>query len=423
MRFQINVYQFKYSLVRDETNCIDLLAITTLQICAPEIYDWIYTNIERICGSVYTRGMSANEQKDIYNNYMDKFKGFYNNPSLMMQVIQTLFPRFSLRTGGYYHSKDSEEELRKKQKIACSTRSSLYFTLSLEDVTISKQELLDSINSYEEDELNLYYNDLVKHNKMLEYARELCSYTDDIPEERKELILTELINQLTIADNNESRGLFQASPSYYILECVWKILNSLPKEINEQFFLKFLDSAQLNVFSVVVGLILETERAYGRIGDNINYNYRFLDETQLENIETTIINLLDKRRKKEDLLSASSFYSVYVFWYHIDKSSLDEYMKTALGSAINVLKYLTKICASHWNSSSGSGWRFKSNGFDGYISDENAYQSILSLKHTEEFRNIDEHSKRTAVAYCLWFETKERYIEDKSVDNHLMEWI
>lgn len=419
----INVYQFKYTLVRDETNCIDLLAITTLQICAPEIYDWIYTNIERICGSVYTRGMSANEQKEIYNNYMDKFKGFYNNPSLMMQVIQTLFPRFSLRTGGYYHSKDSEEELRKKQKIACSTRSFLYFTLSLEDVTISKQELLESINSYEEDELNIYFNDLVKQNKMLEYARELCSYTDDIPEERKELILTELINQLTIAENNESRGLFQASPSYYILECVWKILNSLPKEINEQFFLKLLDSAHLNVFSVVVGLILETERAYGRIGDNINYNYRFLDETQLENIETTIINLLDERRKKEDLLSASSFYSVYVFWYHIDKSSLDEYIKTALGSAINVLKYLTKICASHWNSSRGSGWRFKSNGFDGYISDENAYQSILSLKHTEEFRNIDEHSKRTAVAYCLWFETKERYIEDKSVDNHLMEWI
>ena len=419
----INVYQFKYALVRDETNGIDLLAITTLQICAPEIYDWIYTNIDSICGSVYTLGMSADEQKKTYNNYLESFEEIYYNPQLMMQVIQTIFPKFSFRTGGYYHSKDSEEELRRKQKIACNTRSSLYFTLSLEDVTISKQELLDSINSYEEDELNIYYNDLVKHNKMLEYARELCSYTDDIPEERKELILTELINQLTIADNNESKGLFQASPSYYLSECIWKILNSFPKEMNEQLFLKLLNSAQLNVFSVVVGLILETERAYGRIGDNINYNYRFLDETQLDNIETTIINLLDKRRKKEDLLSASSFYFVYVFWYHIDKSSLDEYMKTTLGSAVNVLKYLTKICASHWNSSRGSGWRFKSNGFDGYISDENAYQSILSLKHTEEFRNMDEQSKRTAVAFCLWFETKERYIEDKSVDEHIGDWM
>ena len=367
--------------------------------------------------------MSADEQKKTYNNYLESFEEIYYNPQLMMQVIQTIFPKFSFRTGGYYHSNDSEEELRRKQKIACNTRSSLYFTLSLEDVTISKQELLDSINSYEEDELNIYYNDLVKHNKMLEYARELCSYTDDIPEERKELILTELINQLTIADNNESKGLFQASPSYYLSECIWKILNSFPKEMNEQLFLKLLNSAQLNVFSVVVGLILETERAYGRIGDNINYNYRFLDETQLDNIETTIINLLEKKKKKEDLLSASSFYFVYVFWYHIDKSSLDEYMKTALGSAVNVLKYLTKIGANHWSSNHGGGWRFKSNGFDGYISDENAYQSILSLKHTEEFRNMDEQSKRTAVAFCLWFETKERYIEDKSVDEHIGDWM
>ena len=419
----INVYQFKYSLVRDETNGIDLLAITTLQICAPEIYDWIYTNIDSICGSVYTLGMSADEQKKTYKNYLESFEEIYYNPQLMMQVIQTIFPKFSFRTGGYYHSNDSEEELRRKQKIACNTRSSLYFTLSLEDVAISKQELLESINCYNEDELKIYLNDLVKHNKMLEYARELCSYTDDIPEERKELILKELINQLTIADNNESRGLFQASPSYYILECIWKILISLPKDINEQLFLKLLDSAQLNEFSVIVGLILETERAYGRIGDNIKYNYRFLDEAQLENIEKTIIRSLKDRIKNDDVMSATSFYSVYVFWYHIDKASLDDYMKSALCSAINVLKYLTKIGANHWNSNHGGGWGFNTNGFDGYISDEDAYNSILSLKQTEEFRKMDEQSKRIAVAYCLWYETKEKHIEDKSIDEHIGEWM
>ena len=419
----INVYQFKCSLVRDETNGIDLLAITTLQICAPEIYDWIYTNIDSICGSVYTLGMSADEQKKTYNNYLESFEEIYYNPQLMMQVIQTIFPKFSFRTGGYYHSNDSEEELRRKQKIACNTRSSLYFTLSLEDVAISKQELLESINCYNKDELEIYLNDLVEHNKMLEYARELCSYTDDIPEERKELILKELINQLTIADNNESRGLFQASPSYYILECIWKILISLPKDINEQLFLKLLDSAQLNEFSVIVGLILETERAYGRIGDNIKYNYRFLDEAQLENIEKTIIRSLKDRIKNDDVMSATSFYSVYVFWYHIDKASLDDYMKSALCSAINVLKYLTKIGANHWNSNHGGGWGFNTNGFDGYISDEDAYNSILSLKQTEEFRKMDEQSKRIAVAYCLWYETKEKYIEDKSIDEHIGEWM
>lgn len=98
-------------------------------------------------------------------------------------------------------------------------------------------------------------------------------------------------------------------------------------------------------------------------------------------------------------------------------------MKTALGSAVNVLKYLTKIGANHWSSNHGGGWGFNTNGFDGYISDEEAYNSILSLKYTEEFRNMDEQSKRIAVAYCLWFETKERHIEDKSIDEHIGDWM
>ena len=37
----INVYKFKYGLLHSETNCIDLLAITTLQVCAPNIFEWI----------------------------------------------------------------------------------------------------------------------------------------------------------------------------------------------------------------------------------------------------------------------------------------------------------------------------------------------------------------------------------------------
>ena len=37
----LNTFEFKYNLMKNEVNETDLLAITTLQICAPEIFKWI----------------------------------------------------------------------------------------------------------------------------------------------------------------------------------------------------------------------------------------------------------------------------------------------------------------------------------------------------------------------------------------------
>ena len=171
----INVYQFKYSLMHDETNCIDLLAITTLQICASNIYNWIYKNTDSICGSVYTGGISGVEQKEAYSKRLEEFQEIYDNPELMIQIVQTLFPKFSRLTGGYHHSGDSDDELRKKQKIACRTRAGLYFNLSLDDVAISKQEILESINDFDREKLNNYFNKLIKNARIFKRTAFICS--------------------------------------------------------------------------------------------------------------------------------------------------------------------------------------------------------------------------------------------------------
>ena len=41
----LNTFEFKYNLMKNEVNETDLLAITTLQICAPEIFKWIRENV------------------------------------------------------------------------------------------------------------------------------------------------------------------------------------------------------------------------------------------------------------------------------------------------------------------------------------------------------------------------------------------
>ena len=71
----INLYKFKFGMMREETNCIDLLALTTLCVCAPNIYNWIYNHAHILTGSTQ-RAVSINgiDQKDNRSRYLELFK-------------------------------------------------------------------------------------------------------------------------------------------------------------------------------------------------------------------------------------------------------------------------------------------------------------------------------------------------------------
>ena len=420
----INVYQFKYSLMHDETNCIDLLAITTLQICDSSIYNWIYINTDSICGSIYTRGISVVEQKEAYSKRLKEFRQIYDNPELMIQIVQTLFPKFSWLTGGYHHSGDSDDELRKKQKIACRTRAGLYFNLSLDDVAISRQEILESINNFDREKLNNYFNKLTKNDKMLEYSRELLSYVPDIPENRKSIFLNELIIALTIPSNHKSRGIFNPTPSTFIANCIWKIMKTYSQDEAEQRIIELINSYSSDELSIVVDLVLQIEYSYGRIGKDIDYNYRMISEEQLSNLERIIIDKLIESSKTLNLFDLTYFYPTYIFWRNIDKDSLDIYVKKELRIPSNIPKYL-KITTNHWSSGQGNGWSFQKDNFEGVLSDEDAYNSIVSLKSTQVFSELDDDAKKLAIAYCLWYERKDEKlnrVDEDEVNKYLSKW-
>ena len=420
----INVYQFKYNLMCLETNCVDLLAITTLQISAPEIYSWIYENIDSICGSVYTYGISSDKQKENYNSYIKGFQEVCMDPERMILVIQTLFPRFSWLTGGYSHSNDSDDELRRKQKLACHDRSILYFNLSLDDVAVPKQIVLESINDYDETELTNFFEKLKNENVFSEYMRDLQSYLPDIPENRKVLFLRLFIQELTKPFNHESKGMLKPSPGLFLSNCIWKILKTYSQDEVLSIIKELAGTSSVDDFSIVIDLVLQIERSYGRIGNNIDNHYRVVSEESLKEIESFCTDKLINFSKTNNLFDLTYFFPTYVFWYNIDKKSLDKYIKQGLETITNVPKYL-KITANFWTSGKDSGWSFRQDSFDGYISNEKAYKSILSLKATEGFAVLDNEIKKLSIAFCIWFEKKDRQdnrISENEVNNFLPEW-
>lgn len=342
----------------------------------------------------------------------------------MIQVIQTLFPRFSWLTGGYYHSKDSDDELRRKQKLACHDRSLLYFNLSLDDVAVSKQTIIESINNYDEKELTEFFDKLKNEDVFSEYMRDLQAYISDIPENRKALFLHLFIRELTKPTNHESKGLLKPSSGLYISNCIWKIFKAYSQDEALSIIKELAETPSVDDFSIVVDLVLQIERSYGRIGNDIDYHYRVVPEDSLAEIESILINKLKALSKTNNLFDLTYFFTTYIFWYNIDKESLDKYINQGLETITNIPKYLN-LSANHWTSGKDHGWSFRQDAFDGYISNENAYEAILTLKSTDEFARLDINIKKRAIAFCLWFERKDKRdnrISENEVMQRLPEW-
>ena len=274
------------------------------------------------------------------------------------------------------------------------------------------------------EKLNNYFNKLIKNDKMLEYSRELLSYVPDIPENRKSLFLDELIIALTIPSNHKSRGIFNPTPSTFIANCIWKIMKTYSQDEAEQRIIELINSYSSNELSIVVDLVLQIEYSYGRIGKDIDYNYRIISEEQLSNLEKIIIDKLIESSKTLNLFDLTYFYPTYIFWRNIDKDSLVIYVEKELRKPSNIPKHL-KITANHWSSGQSNGWSFQKENFEGVLSNEDAYNSIVSLKSTQVFSELDDNTKKLAIAYCLWYERKDEKlnrVDEDEVNKYLSEW-
>lgn len=422
----MNVYRFKYGLMHDETNCIDLLALTTFQIYAPSIFDWIYHNKERITGSCHEIGGQNIDKKKTKSDFLEEFKSVYaKDPELMLDVLQALFPRLSWLTGGHFYYGETKEELRKKQRIACHSRFSSYFNLSLDDITITKKQILNSIHYYDSDNLKSFFAKLTSEEKLYEYAKHLLSYVEEIPENRLTIFLKLLLDAQTNPKNRENKEPFKPIPAYMCKICCWNILKRFDKEKIEKTIIEFIESSTTDLFIIIIMMILEIERSYGRINSSEDsYCCKVIEESQLENIEKAVKNKLEIVSKEYNLLDTFSFFNIYCIWNYIDRKTLVDYLGASLKIYSNVPKYL-KIKMIFVNRGKGEEWSFDEKNFVDGISVKDVYQKIVALKNTIEFSELTFEFKEIAIAFFLWYQCDRKihkYISKQEVNALISQW-
>lgn len=400
----INAFEFKYRFMKEETNCIDLLALTTLQVCAPDIYNWIFNNSSRLTGSVYSAGgISTVQQKENHQRYLDEFAEVYGtNPALMLKVLQALFPKLSWLTGGYGRNNDSDAELRRKQKIASGDKILRYFNLSLEDIVIDKKQILQSTREYDKEQLEDYFASLMKSECLSDYLHELIAFVPEIPHERRLLFVEQLIRLQTLEENRKKKGLLIPTPATKAAACVLEILKAGSQIENFVIIKSLIEQATPETIPYICEIVEYFERGYGRLGKSIDYSFMFVEEASIDEIEQLLLNKIKELSAIHCLFDFEGVEEVVMIWRFLEKETLNAYILNLVKDAVNVPKYLNQI-STYWYSSSADGWGFREESFDEVISKEEAYKKIVGLKKTEGFSGLAHKFKRSTVAFYLWY--------------------
>lgn len=425
----LNSFEFKYGFMKNEIHPIDLLAITTLQICVPDVYSWIEQSKEELVGSVQTRNYyKKDEKKKRKDNYYEQFEQLYSNPSMVIKAIKSLFVQFAETIGDIYYSNSSEDELRKKNRIASRDRFDRYFNLSLEDIQISNEEINETMYSYNKEKLDAYFKLLVEKNIVQDYLREVHPYISDISFERSTILIESFIELLQLDLSKCSNHKYISSPKGAILNIITELfVNNKDKNKNYEFLISLIDNTNDKRIGILCSLIEIIETRFGRFESTSRYSVNLIDENDLENVESSILDKLEQYSLTSNYLEDEDIFSIYRVWKLLNEEKLTNYIKKLLEYSENVPKLLSLYLGTY-NSSSERGWQFNSEGYYKYISRESAYKKIKKLKGTAEFKKLDNKFKKIVVAFYLWCNKEdtenklEKRVSEKEVQEEIKVW-
>lgn len=425
----LNSFEFKYGFMKNEIHPIDLLAITTLQICVPDVYLWIEQNKKNLLKEVYGSHNRNSEIKKLKEDFFKQFESLYpKNPLLIIKAIKSLFPQFAKIVGEIYYASDLANELRKKNRIASRDRFDRYFNLSLEDIQISNEVINGTIYRYTKGELDEYFKLLVEKNIVQDYLREVHSHISDISFERSMILIESFIELLQLDLSKCSNHKYISSPKGAILNIITELfVNNKDKNKNYEFLISLIDNTNDKKIGILCGLIEIIETRFGRFESTSRYSVNLIDENDLENVESSILDKLEQYSLTSNYLEDEDIFSIYRVWKLLNEEKLTNYIKKLLKYSENVPKLLSLYLGTY-SSSSERGWQFNSEGYYKYISRESAYKKIKKLKGTTEFKKLDNKFKEIAVAFYLWCNKEdtenklEKRVSEKEVQEEIKVW-
>ena len=198
-----NVFTLKYELLKEETDPVDLLGLTALQVFEPSMYSKLPLYKDVLCGDGYR--YSIQRQKEEEKRVRDTVSLILPNTETSTNleaarhILAILFPRTKAATdNSYFYGRTySQREFLINNNIAAPECFDRYFALTLENTAIPTATIKELIFQLSETVLNNAIVRLYEEGKVTRLLEEIAAYANNrysfsVPPERASMLITAL---------------------------------------------------------------------------------------------------------------------------------------------------------------------------------------------------------------------------------------
>lgn len=277
-----NSVQFKLSAVSSEVDFADILALSTMELLFPGVYNWIKSHKNLLVGNEIC-AFDKRSQNELYEYYKTSLRPLLRDDEVISEEdvltniisgLSKLFPYFGRKIGKVYEVYDVDK-FRKLNQIAHPEKFDRYFHLNIDSIPIRKADVICAVYTLSGDELEEFLLEQSKSGGALEFIKEVKALIPDIPLERSKIIAQSLINVSVYVDSVIPTSFLSLPFSQYAEHIIMELIDKLPSNERCAFICNSIDVASLDTLQLLAGLINTIELSYGRLAaDGIEQDYK-----------------------------------------------------------------------------------------------------------------------------------------------------
>lgn len=408
-----NVFMLKYELLREETDPIDLLGLTSLQVFEPSIYSKLPSYKDAICGAnhSYSHSLQNTDEEKVKSAVSSIIpnNGTVANREAANYVLGILFPRTKAAVGLSYNigRNYSHRDFVINNNIAAHECFNRYFALTLENDAIPTIMVKHLIYESTANELSDGIIQLYEEGKIIRLLEEIEAYASKehstaIPSDRASLIITALVRNWSSFDVDD-RGFFSIPFAWRLLFCVDPLLKAIDSSLRFPCIHSIFYDEKVQPSTLAL-LLNDFETQLGRFtegtSDGVNAIFSLEEVLELESIfKTRAIDAIDSG----DVFKQHQGLSFFWMLGQIDVELAARKKKLLISDDISLVKVIS-YCTSRGSVTTKTITKTRDvnrKTIEEFIDVNEAYRRIKSFVTTNEFFSLSKDDQMNAMAFIF----------------------
>lgn len=250
-----NTVRFGFSMIKDDVNPVDFLAISAFQVFEPSVYAGLRDNEDLFTGIIGRGYGNDKTYKESIKNRCDEIlkRVVSLDEDILLKLFKRLFPKLESVYGNYYYGDHSIRGWRRERRVCSSEHFDTYFSLSVPKGEISQAEIENILKlAGDEEAFSKTLLSLSKDGKVLHVLDRMEDYTaETIPESHIASIINVLMD---IGDllPEAPRGMYSLDTPAHIMRLMYQLSERI-KNQDERFKLykEAIIAAQKSLHTIV----------------------------------------------------------------------------------------------------------------------------------------------------------------------------